>query len=38
LRSEIVDTLWWIYENHEKAKADGRKLWSLGDRTAFAGA
>ena len=38
LRSEIVDTLWWIYENHEKAQADGRKLWSLADRAAFAGA
>jgi len=32
LRSEIVDTLWWIYQNHEAAQADGRKLWSLVDR------
>ena len=35
LRSEIVDTLWWVYRNHESAKADGRKLWSLADRAAF---
>lgn len=32
LRSEIADTLWWLYENHEAAQADGRKLWSLADR------
>ena len=35
LRTEIVDTLWWLYENHERAQADGRKLWSLADRAAF---
>jgi hypothetical protein len=35
LRTEIVDTLWWLYENHERAQADGRKLWSLADRHAF---
>jgi glycosyltransferase involved in cell wall biosynthesis len=35
LRGEIVDTLWWVYENHEKARANGRKLWSLADRAAF---
>jgi len=35
LRSEIVDTLWWLYENHERVQADGRKLWSLADRAAF---
>jgi len=35
LRSEIVDALWWIYQNHEAAQADGRKLWSLADRAAL---
>ena len=35
LRSEIVDAVWWIYQNHEAAQADGRKLWSLADRVAF---
>jgi len=35
LRSEIVDTLWWMYQNHERAQADGRKIWSLADREAF---
>jgi len=35
LRSEIVDTMWWLYENHERLQADGRKLWSLADRAAF---
>jgi len=35
LRSEIVDTLWWLYENHERAQADGRKLWTLADRASF---
>lgn len=35
LRGEIVDTLWWLYENHEAAQADGRKLWNQADRAAF---
>lgn len=35
LRHEIGDSLWWLYQNHEAAKADGRKLWSLADRAAF---
>jgi glycosyltransferase involved in cell wall biosynthesis len=37
LRSEIVETMWWLYENHERAQADGRKLWSLSDRQAHSG-
>ena len=37
LRSEIVETMWWLYENHERARADGRKLWSLSDRQALDG-
>jgi hypothetical protein len=35
LRSEIGDALWWTYQNHEAAQADGRKLWSHADRAAF---
>jgi len=35
LRSEIVDAMWWIYENHEAAQSDGRKLWSIADRAAL---
>lgn len=35
LRSEIGDTLWWLYQNHEAAQADGRKMWSLADRATF---
>jgi len=37
LRSEIVDTVWWMYQNHEAAQTDGRKLWSLADRAVFGG-
>ena len=36
LRSEIGDALSWTYRNHEAAQRDGRKLWSLADRAAFA--
>jgi hypothetical protein len=32
LRSEVVDAVWWLYQNHEGALADGRKLWSQADR------
>ena len=32
LRSEIGDAVWWLYRNHERARADGRKLWSIADR------
>lgn len=27
LGTEIVDAAWWVYENHEAIKADGRKAW-----------
>ena len=36
LRGEIVETMSWLYENHEAARADGRRLWSLADRRSFA--
>ena len=35
LRSEIGETLWWLYQHHEDAQADGRKLWSLAGRAGF---
>lgn len=35
LRSEIGDAVWWTYQNHEAAQADGRKMWGLADRAAF---
>ena len=35
LRSEVVDAVWWLYQNHEAALADGRKLWSQADREEF---
>ncbi|KQX19261.1 MULTISPECIES: hypothetical protein [unclassified Sphingomonas] len=38
LRSEVRDAVWWIHRHHEAARADGRKLWSEADRSAFDGA
>lgn len=38
LRSEVRDAVWWIHRHHEAAQADGRKLWSEADRSAFDGA
>jgi hypothetical protein len=35
LRREIGEALWWVYQNHEAAQQDGRKLWSLAHRAAF---
>jgi hypothetical protein len=35
LRGEVRDAVWWIYRHHEAAQADGRKLWSEGDRSTF---
>jgi hypothetical protein len=32
LRSEVVDAMWWLYQNHEAVQADPRKLWSQADR------
>lgn len=36
LRSEVVDAMWWIYENHEAIKASGRQVWRTGDRRSTA--
>lgn len=32
LRSEVVDAMWWIYENHEAIKASGQQVWRIADR------
>jgi hypothetical protein len=37
LRNEVVDAMWWIYENHEAIQASGRHVWRQADRQAFAG-
>lgn len=31
LRSEVVDAVWWIYQNHEAIKASGRKVFHSED-------
>jgi hypothetical protein len=35
LRSEVVDAVWWMYQNHEAIKASGRKAFRAADRAAF---
>ena len=32
LRSDVVDAMWWIYQNHEAIKASGRKVFRAADR------
>ena len=36
LRSDVVDAMWWIYENHEAIKASGQQVWRAGDRRSTA--
>ena len=33
LRTDVVDAMWWIYQNHEAIKASGRKVFRAADRT-----
>jgi hypothetical protein len=33
LRSDVVDAMWWVYQNHEAIKASGRKVFRAADRT-----
>ena len=33
LRSDVVDAMWWIYQNHEAIKASDRKVFRAADRT-----
>jgi hypothetical protein len=35
LRSDVVDAVWWIYQNHEAIKASGRKVFRSMDRANF---
>ena len=35
LRDEVGDAVWWLYEHHEAARADGRKSWSQKERQTF---
>jgi glycosyltransferase involved in cell wall biosynthesis len=32
LRSEVVDAMWWVYENHEAIQTSGRHVWRDADR------
>jgi len=33
LRTDVVDAMWWVYQNHEAIKASGRKVFRAADRT-----
>jgi len=35
LRRDVVDAVWWIYQNHEAIKASGRKVFRAADRMPF---
>jgi predicted O-linked N-acetylglucosamine transferase (SPINDLY family) len=35
LRSDVVEAVWWIYQNHEAIKASGRKVFRAADRAIF---
>lgn len=35
LRSDVVEAVWWIYQNHEAIKASGRKIFRAADRAIF---
>lgn len=35
LKRDVVDTIWWIYQNHEAIKASGRKVFRAEDRMVF---
>ena len=32
--TDFVDTVWWLYENHEHVKASDRRVWTWEDRQA----
>jgi len=33
LGHDVVDAMWWVYQNHEAIKASGRKVFRAADRT-----
>lgn len=35
LRSDVIEAVWWIYQNHEQIKASGRKVFRAADRRVF---
>ncbi|MFN8984168.1 MAG: hypothetical protein ACK5X9_16840 [Alphaproteobacteria bacterium] len=35
LKRDVVDAVWWIYQNHEAIKASGRKVFRAADREVF---
>ena len=35
LRRDVVDAVWWMYQNHEVIKASGRKVFRAADRKVF---
>ena len=35
LKRDVVDAVWWIYQNHEAIKASGRKVFRAADRKTF---
>jgi hypothetical protein len=34
---DFADTVWWIYEHHEKVQSSGRRVWRWDDRVELAG-
>jgi hypothetical protein len=34
LGQDVVDAVWWVYQNHEAIKASGRKVFHAADRGA----
>jgi hypothetical protein len=35
IKRDVVDAVWWIYQNHEAIKASGRKVFRAADRAVF---
>lgn len=35
LKRDVVDAVWWMYQNHEAIKASGRKVFRAADRKVF---
>lgn len=38
LGTDVIDAVWWVYENHEAIMASGRKAWTAADRRKPVGA
>jgi len=35
LGRDVVEAMWWVYQNHEAVKASGRKVFGVSDRKSF---